>query len=136
MARIAAIVVAAALAATPAAAVAAQSNPFLPQEAPQEAPSTPQQAPPPAPVQQTDTDASLGGATVFAIALGIAGLLGGIWYVISRDARRATAGRTRMRTASDDPLAAPQGRSPTRAAPRSRKISAAERKRRKRGRAR
>jgi hypothetical protein len=134
MARSAAIIaVAAALAATPAVAVAAQPNPFLPQqerstqEAPPQAP-----APAPAPVQETVRPIDRG--TLGLIVLGVCALIGAIWFVIARDARRATQGR--VRSGRGDALAASSGRGATRAPPRGRRLSSAERRRRKRGRAR
>jgi len=131
MLRLAAIVaVAAALAAMPAAALAVQ-NPFLPQPQTQAPPE--QQAPAPAPVQE-DQPGDLSGATVVVAAIGLAALFGVIWVMIIRDARRATAGRSRVRTSRTDPDAG--GRSGTRAPPRGRRLSPAERRRRKRGRAR
>jgi len=132
MARFVALMAVAALAVAPAAAVAA-SNPLLPAPAPQQ--QAPQQAPAPAPaqtqapVQNTDPNGSLAGWQVVLIGLGVIALIGGIWIVIVRDAKRATAGRVR---AAD---AAPRGASATRAGRRSRKLSAEERRRRKRGRA-
>lgn len=141
MARIVVIVVAVALAALPAAVSAApggggaaqQQAPAaqqqLLQDAPaQEAPTPVQQAP-----QQTEADSgSIGTTDLLLIALGIAALIGGIWFVIARDARRVTAGRVRT---ADGEIGAGRGGSATRAARRSRKPSTAERKRRKRGRA-
>jgi hypothetical protein len=141
MSRIAAIAVVAALVAMPAAALAAQpqENPFLPEQeqpapAPEAPPVVPTPAPAPAPVETGPTPISR--ASLALIVLGVAALIGVIWIAIARDARRATAGRVRVRTRDADPFAVPQGGSATRAAPRSRKLSAAERKRRKRGRAR
>jgi len=92
----------------------------------------------PAPVQQAPTtqtevdDGSLGGGELALVGLGIAVLIGAIWLVISRDARRVTAGR--VRTADGEPGEG-RGGSATRAARRSRRLSATERRRRKRGRA-
>jgi len=139
MLRIAAIAVVAALVAMPATALAArqpQQNPFLPQQqqpAQEPVPAAPP-PPPPAPVETGPTPLSRGSLALIALGLGV--LIGGIWIFIARDARRATAGRVRVRSRGEEPFAVPQGPSPTRAAPRSRKVSAAERKRRKRGRAR
>jgi len=134
MARFVALTVVAALAAAPAAAVAA-TNPLLPTPAPQQQAPAQTQAPAPAqtqtraPVQNTDPNGSLAGWQVALLGLGVVALIGGIWIVIARDAKRATGGR--VRTAD----AAPSGASATRAARRTRKLSAAERRRRKRGRA-
>jgi len=137
MARLAAILAVVALAATPAAALAAaQPNPFLPQQeqqqAPQEAPAQEAPAPQQAPAQQSG-DTSIGGGTILLVIVGLAALIAGIWVVIVRDARRATKGRMRVQTSRADPDAA---RRASRAAPRGRKLSAEERRRRKRGRAR
>ncbi|MGB2711121.1 MAG: hypothetical protein WBC33_06355 [Conexibacter sp.] len=138
MARLVALVaVAVALAATPAAVLAApQQNPFLPQQEqprPSQVEEAPQQAP--APVVQQDTGMDSGTATLLIIAA--LALLAGIWVVIARDARRATAGRVRVRSArAAEPFEVPQGGSATRASRKSRKLSAEERRRRKRGRAR
>lgn len=131
MARFVALMVVAALAGAPAAAA---SNPLLPQPAPQQqqpapAPAQPQQAP----TQTTADSGSLSGTQVLLIVIAVAALIGGIWLVIARDARRMTAGRARS---SDGELLGGRGGSATRAARRSRKLSADERKRRKRGRAR
>jgi len=134
MARIVALLVVAVIAAVPAAAPAA-AVPTDPTQAPlqqQQAPSSPQnrigeqptqtQAPP-----QTDTS-SISGWEGLLIGAGIVGLIGAIWLVIARDAKRATSGRL---PGAESPL----GRSATRASRRSRRLSAAERRRRKRGRA-
>ncbi|MDW5594602.1 hypothetical protein VSS74_09655 [Conexibacter stalactiti] len=136
------IAVVVALAAMPAAALA-QENPFVPplqQQAPsQPAPSTP---PPPAPVEDRDDDDGFGGAAVAVVGLIVIALIGGIWFAISRDARRHAPDRRRVHTARTEPdaaeLATPgsRGRHHTRSAPRSRKPSRQEQKRRKRGKAR
>jgi hypothetical protein len=86
------------------------------------------------PVSQTEADnGSVGGGQLALIALAIVGLIGGIWFVIARDARRVTAGRM---PSPDGEVGAGRGGSATRAARRGRRLSADERKRRKRGRAR
>ncbi len=83
-----------------------------------------------APAQPTSADnGSISGWDGLLIGAGIVALIGGIWFVIARDAKRATAGRL---PAADSGLG---GSSATRASHRSRRLSAAERKRRKRGRA-
>jgi uncharacterized protein HemX len=136
MVRLVAILLAAALLAVlPARALAAtQTNPFLPQQE-QPQPSQVEEVPPPAaPVQQQDTGLDSGTATLLIVAA--VALIAGIWVAITRDARRATAGRVRTRTARADPFEVPQGASPTRTARKTRKQSPAERRRRKRGRAR
>jgi hypothetical protein len=135
MARIVALVVVAVLAAAPAAGVAATAPPE-PQQSPfQQTPAPTQNAvgeqplpAAPAPTQQTVDNGSLNGRETLLIAVGVVALIGGIWFVISRDATRGTAGRL---PSADSPL----GGSATRAARRSRRLSPAERKRRKRGRA-
>ncbi|MGN6189057.1 MAG: hypothetical protein ACTHOE_09170, partial [Conexibacter sp.] len=82
-----------------------------------------------APQPQTQADnGSLGGAEVLLVAIGVVALIGGIWFVIARDAKRVTAGRV---PSADGGL----GRGATRASRRGRRLSAAERRRRKRGRA-
>lgn len=136
MARIVALLVIALFAAAPAAALAAQppdptQSPFQqtpPQNQIEEQPGE-TQAPAPAPQQQTQfDDGSIGGNELLLIGAGIIALIGGIWFVIARDAKRVTAGRV---PAADGGFS----RSATRASRRSRRLSAAERKRRKRGRA-
>jgi hypothetical protein len=130
-----------ALAAMPAGALAAapaQQQSPLQQQVP--APSQNQAgaqttpAPVPAPTTQTQADtSSFGARDALLVAAGIVALIGGIWFVIARDAKRATAGHVRT---SDSALGEGRGGSPTRSARRSRRLSADERKRRKRGRAR
>src|SRR5215218_4977433 len=140
MARIIALLVLAALAAMPAAALGAtatqeQQSPF--QQAPaqsqdQPAPQT-TPAPTPAPVTQTEADSgSLSTRDGILIVVGIAALIGGIWFVIARDAKRVTGGHVRT---TDSALGDGRGGSATRAGRRTRRLSSAERKRRKRGRA-
>jgi len=133
MARIVALMAVAVLAAAPAAALAAagppepQASPF--QQAPAqnqvgEQPTEPQ----PAPRTQTQADnGSISAGEGLLIGAGLVVLIGAIWLAIARDARRVTAGRL--------PADAPIGRSATRPARRSRRLSASERRRRKRGRA-
>jgi hypothetical protein len=149
MARIVALIVVAALAAMPAGALAASRGGARRQPAPaptQQAPAAeqpllqntvPQEAPAPvqqAPTTQTEADSgSIGGGELLLIAAVIVALIGAIWFVIARDAKRVTAGR--VRTADGD-LGSGRGGSATRAARRSRRLSADERRRRKRGRAR
>lgn len=139
MARIVAFLVLAALAAMPAAALGAaptqQQSPLQQQQAPvptQDQPGA-QTTPAPAPVTQTPADSgSLSTRDGILIAVGIVALIGGIWFVIARDAKRATAGHVRP---ADSALGEGRGGSATRSARRSRRLSSAERKRRKRGRA-
>jgi uncharacterized protein YcfJ len=125
----------AALAAGPSAALGApatqeQQSPF--QQAPAQSQNQveEQTTPTPVPVTQTEADnGSLSTRDGLLIAAGIAALIGGIWFVIARDAKRATGGHVRT---ADSALG---GGSATRTSRRSRRLSAAERKRRKRGRA-
>jgi len=131
MARIVALMAVAVLAATPAAALAAAAQPE-PQQAPLQQGANQnevgeQPIPAPAPAPQVD-DGSIGGREALLIGVGIVALIGGIWFVISRDAKRATADR--LPTAGG-----PTGERPARASRRSRRLTPAERKRRKRGRA-
>jgi hypothetical protein len=134
MARIVALMAAALLAAAPAATSVAAAPPPEPQQSPfQQAPRQNQvgeqpttQAP--ASAQTQADDGSIGAGQGLLIGAGIVALIGGIWFVIARDARRVTAGR--VPSADGSP-----GGSATRASRRSRRLSAAERRRRKRGRA-
>jgi glucose/arabinose dehydrogenase len=138
MPRIVALLVLAALAAMPAAALGvapAQQSP-LQQQAPAQSQNQvgEQTTPTPAPTTQTEANSgSLSARDVLLVAVGIAALIGGIWFVIARDAKRATAGRVRT---ADSALGDGRGGSATRSARRSRRLSADERRRRKRGRAR
>jgi hypothetical protein len=139
MVRFVALLVLAALAAMPAAALGAppaqQQSPFQQQApAPSPEPVVEPTTPAPAPTTQTEADGgSLGTRDAVLVAVGIAVLIGGIWFVIARDAKRATAGHVRT---GDSALGEGRGGSATRAGRRSRRLSADERKRRKRGRAR
>src|SRR5215213_6415975 len=120
MARIAVIVAVVALAALPAAAPAAPSSSLE-----QQLQNQVQQQPAPAPQSVPDPESTtIGPGTLLLVAVVIAGLIGGIWYVIARDARRATAGRMRTQATGGDP-----GRPAARAARRRGKPSAAERQR-------
>jgi hypothetical protein len=130
MARIVvALAIVAALAATPAAAPAAPAPAQYLAASEQPAPAP---APAPTPVQPVD-DGTIGFGELLLIGAAIVGLIGLIWLVISRDARRATGGRRRLK--EPEPGSA-RGSGATRAARRPRRPSAAERQRRKRGRAR
>lgn len=131
-----------ALAAAPAGALA-QDNPFLPplqqQQTPSQQPSTP---PTPAPVEERDDGDGTGPGLTIAIAAITVALIGGIWFAITRDARRATRDRrNKVHTARTEPDAferatpGSRGRHHTKATTR-RKPSKQEQKRRKRGRAR
>ena len=131
--RAASLVVAVMLAAPGVAVAAPPANPFAP------LPATPQQTPtqaPPTVIQTSSNPASSPGGGLSsgaAVAIGVGalaillGIAGFIWY----DARRRAP--VRRRTAE----ATAGGSSPgSKRAPKSRKLSPAERKRRKRGRAR
>jgi hypothetical protein len=134
MARIVALLVLAVLAAPASGlAAAAATNPA---QSPlqQTTPASPQNQIGEQPTQTQAQQTSTGGGSIsgwdgLLIGAGIVALIGAIWFVIARDAKRATAGRL---PAADG---APGGGSATRASRRSRRLSAAERKRRKRGRA-
>ena len=135
MARLVVLVIVSALAVTPAAALsapAAQQQPVAEQALLQNQVGE-QPAPAPQPVQPAVEDGRIGRGELLLIGLAIVVLLGAIWLVISRDARRATAGRLRTR---DGERGSDRSGSGTRAARRTRRLSAAERQRRKRGRAR
>jgi Tfp pilus assembly protein FimV len=141
MARIVAMMVVVALAAMPAGALAGTGEALTPQVAPEQpllqnqAQEAPQPAPAPAPaLPPSEAESRIGPGELVLVALVIVVLLGGIWYAISRDARRATRGRVHPQPVAGEGLGA--GGSATRAARRTRKLSAAERRRRKRGRAR
>ncbi|HEV7774722.1 MAG TPA: hypothetical protein VGO48_15685 [Conexibacter sp.] len=139
MVRIIALAVLVALAAMPVAALGAaptQQQSPLQQQAPAQSQNQvgEQTTPTPAPVTQTQADnGSLSTRDGLLIAVGIAALIGGIWFVIARDAKRATAGHVRT---ADSALGEGRGGSATRSSRRSRRLSADERRRRKRGRAR
>lgn len=130
MTRLVALVAVVALVATPAPALAQQGNPFAPPPVPEQ-PIVPPSAP--APEQPGGDDFSSGEMALVALAL----LLGltALGALIIRDARRRVPRRDRRHTAVSDPDGTGARRG-TRAAPRGRKPSPAERKRRKRGRAR
>jgi predicted lipid-binding transport protein (Tim44 family) len=125
-----------ALLALPGAALAqGPSNPF--------APGVPQSpAPTPAPTVQAPTivnpttttggDSSLSGGAAIGIAVGALLLIGGISFYIWYDARKRAPRRRRAAEA----LAGAGGRAGSKRAPKPRKLSQAERRRRKRGRAR
>jgi hypothetical protein len=88
-------------------------------------------------VLPTTTTASsgggLGGGGAILIAIGALALLGGVVGFIWRDSRRHAPVKPGGYTAAE---ALGGGRSGSKAPPKSRKLSAAERRRRKRGRAR
>jgi len=81
-------------------------------------------------VGQTNGSSSLSGGSTLAIVIGAVVVLGGIASFIWRDARRRAPARTA------DALGGTGRRAGSKAPPKPRKLSAAERKRRKRGKAR
>jgi hypothetical protein len=103
-------------------------SPGLPQ-APVSIPTT-TTAPPVVNTSTNSTDSGLSGSGVLAIAIGALVVLGGISFFIWRDARRRAPVRAAAATAGG------RSRAGSKAAPKPRKLSPAERKRRKRGRAR
>jgi hypothetical protein len=84
-----------------------------------------------APITTPSSGGSLGGGGIAAISIGAIVLLGGISFFIWRDARRRAPVRHRMANATGGDGARPGSK---RTKPR--KLSPAERRRRKRGRAR
>ena len=126
----------AALAAMPGAALAQgtpTANPFAP-GIPQQTPSIPTTSTPVIPVAPTPTTGSgggLSGGAAVAIGIGAVIVLGGISFFIWRDARKRAPVRERMR--GEGELGLRSGSKPRRG---SRKLSPAEKRRRKRGRAR
>ena len=115
-----------------AAAQGGTTNPFSPglpsSPAPTPTATTPTTV---APVTTSTGGGSLSGGSVVAIAIGALVLLAGISFFIWRDARRRAPVRHRMATAT-----AGDGRQPGSKRTKPRKLSPAERRRRKRGRAR
>jgi hypothetical protein len=128
MARLVALIAVAALVVAPAPALA-QGNPFAPPPVPEQ-PIVPQPAP--APERPGDDNLSSGEMVAIALALLVGLTLLGV--LIVRDARRRVPRRERRHAAVGADGGG--GRRATRPAPRGRKPSPAERKRRKRGRAR
>lgn len=109
------------------------NNPFSPglPSAPAPTPTATNPATNVVPITTTTGGGSLGGGSIVAIAIGALVLLGGISFFIWRDARRRAPVRHRAAMAGPgDPR--PGSKRP----PKPRKLSAAERRRRKRGRAR
>jgi hypothetical protein len=127
------LVLAALVATTPSFALAAPTSPLSPglPAAPvqTQTATTPQLS---IPSTSSSTDNGLSGSGAIAIALGAVVVLGGISLFIWRDARRRAPVRHRSAVATAD--AGGRAGSKTRAKPR--KLSPAERRRRKRGRAR
>jgi hypothetical protein len=121
----------AASAAIPGAALAlgTTTSPFAP-GLPQSAPTTTTTSTPTVSNTSTTSDSGLNGSGAIAIAIGALVVLGGISFFIWRDARK----RAPVRAAAA--LAAEGARQGSKAKPKPRKLSPAERKRRKRGRAR
>jgi hypothetical protein len=119
--------------AAPAQGVGSSSNPFSPGLPGGSTGPTTSTAPPAQVITNTNTSTSTGGGlsggAAVAIALGAVVLLAGISYFIWRDARR----RAPVRSGA---VAAGGGRPGSKAKPKARKLSPAERRRRKRGRAR
>jgi hypothetical protein len=115
--------------ALPAAAVAQQGNPFgpLPQNSATVPSTTTTTAPPVVQTTTTAGSSSVSGAGVAAIAVGAIIMLVGISFYIWRDARKRAPVKDR---ATVDTAAGSKPRA------KSRKLSPAERRRRKRGRAR
>lgn len=118
-------------------ALAQPGNPFSPGLPPQTGTATTPSTPAPStPTTNTTSSSSgdngLGGGGLVAIAIGALVVLGGICFFIWRDARR----RAPVRTRTAAPVGRAPGRSGTRQRVKSRKLSQAERRRRKRGRAR
>lgn len=122
------------LLALPSAATAQAGNPLSPGLPNQGATPTTTTAPalPTTSTTSTAGDSGLSGGGVLAIAIGALVILGGISLFIWRDARRRAPVRTRP--ASEG--AGANGRSGSKQRAKPRKLSPAERRRRKRGRAR
>jgi HAMP domain-containing protein len=127
---LATIVLAALALPSAAAAQGANSNPFSPglpvSPAPTPTATTPTTI---APITTPTGGGNLGGGSIVAIAIGALVLLGGISFFIWRDARRRAPVRHRLATADGGGRPAAKRTKP-------RKLSPAERRRRKRGRAR
>ena len=119
--------------ALPASALGQTTNPLSPLEpTPTPAPTT-QATPTVITSAQTQTSgsSSLSGTNAIVIAIGALVLIGGISFFIWYDARRRAPIRHRAAAAT----AGEGGRAGSKARPKARKLSPAERKRRKRGRA-
>jgi hypothetical protein len=109
----------------------ATSNPFSPglPVTPAPTPTAPTATTPTTTTTST-SGGGLSGADAVAIAIGAIALIAGISLYIWRDARRRAPVRHHMASAEEG------GRAGTKARPKPRKLSPAERRRRKRGRAR
>jgi len=117
--------------ALPAAALGQTTNPLSPLE-PTPAPTTTATPTVITPTQtQTSGSSSLSGTNAIVIAIGALVLIGGISFFIWYDARR----RAPIRHRAAATTAGEGGRAGSKAKPKARKLSPAERKRRKRGRA-
>ncbi len=109
---------------------ATTTSPFAP-GLPQSAPSVPTTtATPTVSNTSTSSDSGLNGSGAIAIAIGALVVLGGISFFIWRDARKRAPVRAAAAIAGD------AARTGSKAKTKPRKLSPAERKRRKRGRAR
>lgn len=123
------------VASTPAALAVGPGNPLspgLPQE--QATIPTTTTSPPTAPTTSASGGSSLSGGGIAAIAVGALAILGGISVYIWRDARRRAP--VRQGAAAAAAAAGAGGRPGSKPKAKPRKLSAAERRRRKRGRAR
>ena len=107
------------------------SNPFAPGLPSSPAPTPTSPTPTIVPTTTSTSGGNLSSGSVVAIAIGALVLLGGISFFIWRDARRRAPVRHRMATAT-----AGDGGRPGSKRAKPRKLSPAERRRRKRGRAR
>jgi hypothetical protein len=121
------------VATTPAALAVGPGNPLSP-ALPQEQATIPTTTTSPPPVLTTSASgaSSLSGSGIAAIAVGALAILGGISVYIWRDARR----RAPVRQSAAAAAAGAGGRPGSKPKAKPRKLSAAERRRRKRGRAR
>jgi len=120
--------------AVPTTALGQSTNPLSPLEpSPTPAPTTTAAAPPVITSTQTQTSgsSSLSGTNAILIAIGALVLIGGISFFIWYDARRRAPIRHRAAAAT----AGDGSRPGSKTKPKTRKLSPAERKRRKRGRA-
>jgi hypothetical protein len=106
------------------------TNPFTP-GVPTPTPSTTTSVPTVSTTTTSSTDSGLSGSSAIAIALGAVVILGGISVFIRYDARKRAPVRRAAAATADG-----RSRAGSKAPPKPRKLSAAERKRRKRGRAR
>jgi hypothetical protein len=114
-----------------AAAAGATSNPFSPALPVSPAPTPTAPTPTVVPTTTSTAGGSLGGAGLAAIAIGALVLLGGISFFIWHDARKRAPVRHRVAAAAGE-----SGRAGSKTRTKPRKLSPAERRRRKRGRAR